>query len=148
MATHDTDINYDSLGLERVLPCQFPTYCRSLYVRSGEQRLMLALLTDAINIILKDGANPRLRQETRLWIGGGARDRHRISFEQACDALGLDAARLRARLEELAQRPVRSLGAIRRSMILKSPERFRRTVAPGGTLTVKARAATAPRSGR
>jgi hypothetical protein len=136
------------LGLERVLPCQFPTYYRSLYVRTGEQRLMLALLTDAINIILKDGADPRLRQETLLWIGGGARDRHRVSFEQACDALGLDAALLRARLEQLAQRPVRSVGAVHRSMLLKSPERFRRTVAPGGTLAAKARAAAAPRPAR
>jgi hypothetical protein len=146
MAMYESDVNYESLGLDRVLPCQFPAYYRSLYVRSGEQRLMLALLTDAINIILKGGRDTRLLKETHGWVCSNSRDSHKISFDQACDALGLDAERLRARLKELSQQPEKNGSAARRSMILKFPERFRRTVAPGGTLAMKRSAAAQLRS--
>jgi hypothetical protein len=71
---------------------------------SCEQRLMLALLADAINVLGKgsvpqNSGNRNRFNEARLWIFA---DRVvTISFNDVCDALGFDAGCLRRRLAEL-----------------------------------------------
>jgi hypothetical protein len=84
-----------------VLPAQLRPAVNALHARSGERLLMLAVLTDAINIFLKGTAERRLWSDTRNWIRGGSFGCHTISFENACDALGIDPDALRERLVRL-----------------------------------------------
>jgi hypothetical protein len=70
---------------------------------SGERALMRAVLEDAIRCLGGAGGPSRLRPtlaaEARRWVTEG--DRHwPYSFENICDALGLDADHVRARLLE------------------------------------------------
>lgn len=72
---------------------------------TSEQRLMLAVLADAINLV-QDGhrsANPRKRtsfSEARNWIFQSG-VRCPLSFENVCDALSIDAEALRSRVAAL-----------------------------------------------
>ncbi len=84
-----------------VLPCQLRPASSPLHARSGERLLMLAVLSDAINIFLKGATERRLLAETRSWICGGNRGGYAVSFENACDALGIDPTALRERLFRL-----------------------------------------------
>jgi hypothetical protein len=89
-------------GSDFILPCQ---YCdvSSGYGLSGEQRLMLALLTDALNVYQK-GALSRLTRQRRLfvdaerWIMADSADRNAFSFATVCDALGINPHLLRRRV--------------------------------------------------
>lgn len=67
---------------------------------SSEQRLMLAVLVDAINLVLRENYDRSASQEASSWIftSGVARW---LSFDLACDALGLNPEWLRKRLVEL-----------------------------------------------
>jgi hypothetical protein len=72
---------------------------------SSEQRLMLAVLADAINVVQEFGGSTSLRKRNSfneawswfftkgVWCP--------LSFESVCDALGIDAGGLRWRLSEL-----------------------------------------------
>lgn len=104
-----------------VLPCQVQPSLNSLHARSGERLLMLALLADAINIFLKGTAERRLMAETRSWIRGAISGSQIITFEDACDALGIDPQALRERLFRLkygsAREPIRR----RAALMLKPP---------------------------
>jgi hypothetical protein len=85
-----------------ILPCQ---YCdvSSGYGLSGEQRLMLALLTDALNVYQK-GALSQLTRLRRLyvdaerWILANRADHDAFSFTTVCDALGINPELLRRRI--------------------------------------------------
>jgi len=72
---------------------------------SSEQRLMLAVLADAINVVQEFGGSTSLRKrnsfnEAWSWIfTKGATSP--LSFDNVCDALGMDARGLRWRLSEL-----------------------------------------------
>ena len=88
-----------------ILPCQ---YFESVGTRtlSSEQRLMLAMLADAINVLQgyqvsaysdrRDAFN-----EALSWIFGERRVTSLLSFDHVCDALGFDAENLRSRLSKL-----------------------------------------------
>jgi hypothetical protein len=104
-----------------VLPCQLRPSPNSLHARSGERLLMLALLADAINIFLRGRGERRLLAETRNWIRGGKTGSEVISFEDACDALGIDPNALRERLFELRHRNAVEAGSRRSSLTLKPP---------------------------
>jgi len=72
---------------------------------SSEQRLMLAVLADAINVVQEcsDSASQRKRtsfREAWNWIFTSG-VRCPLSFENVCDALGMNAEGLRWRLSEL-----------------------------------------------
>ncbi|HYB91939.1 MAG TPA: hypothetical protein VEC38_12965, partial [Candidatus Binataceae bacterium] len=72
---------------------------------SSEQRLMLAVLADAINIVqgFHSGDSSRKRttfDEARAWIFAKGSS-YPLSFENVCDALGLNTAALRWRLGAL-----------------------------------------------
>ena len=93
-----------SQGVESdlILPYQ---YCdvSSGYGLSGEQRLMLALLTDALNVYQK-GALSRLTRLRRLyvdaerWILADRADCNALSFTTVCDSLGINPELLRRRI--------------------------------------------------
>ena len=93
----------------------------SLHARSGERLLMLALLSDAINIFLKGRAERRLLAETLSWIKGVDTDSQVISFEDACDALGIDPEAMRERLFRLKYGDSPSPQRRRSSLMLKPP---------------------------
>jgi hypothetical protein len=71
---------------------------------SNEQRLMLAVLADAINLLRStDSSSLRRRNsfnEARSWVFA-KRITSSLSFDHVCDALGVNAESLRTRLAEL-----------------------------------------------
>jgi len=71
---------------------------------SCEQRLMLAVLADAINVLgSTDSSNLRKRNsfnEAWSWVFA-KRITSSLSFDHVCDALGINAESLRRRLSEL-----------------------------------------------
>ena len=104
-----------------VLPCQVHPALSPLHARSGERLLMLALLADAINIFLKGSTERRLLAETRNWIRSGHQGGQGVSFEDACDALGIDPAALRERLFRLKYGDHPLEKAKRRSSLMLKP---------------------------
>ena len=86
-----------SASLNLVMPSQFYPQFPSEATLPGEKRLMLAVLTDAVDILLKgDGRDARSRRllvETAQWIG--ANDEGPFSFVNVCETLGLSASCLR-----------------------------------------------------
>jgi hypothetical protein len=92
-----------------------------LFARSGERLLMLAVLTDAINIFLRGATERRLCNETRDWIRGESAGSHAISFENACDALGIDPAAMRERLFRLKYQNLETESERRRSCLRVKP---------------------------
>lgn len=90
------------VGLHQIVPAQF--FDRSGGHRlSAEQRLMLALLGDAIRVY-RQGALSRAARKRMLyvdaerWIMTSGRNPFAFGFETVCEALGLDPMALRQRL--------------------------------------------------
>jgi hypothetical protein len=82
--------------------------------RSGEQRLMLAVLVDAINVLQswKGNGSVRKRQnfaEAAQWVNTRG-TRHPFSFDSVCQVLEIDSELLRSRLRGLTVRPANSVG--------------------------------------
>ncbi len=106
-----------------ILPSQF---FESLGARtfSSEQRLMLAVLADAINLLGSTGSsNLRRRSYNEAWSWVFAkRITSSLSFDHVCDALGVDAESLRRRLSELVSEHGGSLLRLR----LKEASRMQR----------------------
>lgn len=72
--------------------------------RSGESRLMLALLQDGIDCFLRhlaarDGKSRELLAETEQWIFEREIDGI-FSFESVCETLGVSASSLRAKIRQ------------------------------------------------
>ena len=72
---------------------------------SSEQRLMLAVLADAINVVQEFSGSTSLRKRNSFheawnWIFTKGVTSP-LSFDNVCDALGMDARGLRWRLSEL-----------------------------------------------
>jgi len=90
------------VGLDQILPCQYFDVSGG-HRLTGEQRLMLALLADAINVYqqgLRSG-NTRKRLllvDAERWIMAGPKNRHAFSFDSVCDALGINPGMLRRRI--------------------------------------------------
>jgi hypothetical protein len=95
-------------GVELILPCQYYDLSGGHHL-TPEQRLALALLTDAINVYQK-GALSRISRARRLYIDAEAwimADRGHpaaLGFVTVCDALGINPALLRRRLVEWKHR--------------------------------------------
>jgi len=72
---------------------------------SSEQRLMLAVLADAINVVQEFGSSTSMRKRNSFneaWNWFFAKGiTCPLSFENVCDALGINAQGLRWRLSEL-----------------------------------------------
>ncbi|MGH7933223.1 MAG: hypothetical protein ACREQN_08635 [Candidatus Binataceae bacterium] len=111
----------DSLGLtDVILPSQFFSAMGGGGLCS-EQRLMLAVLVDAINILqgwhrLGSARKRRAFAEVGQWVNTRGTG-YPFSFDSVCDALGIDSEILRQRLGGLVMgHPVsegRSLGRLR-----------------------------------
>lgn len=95
-------------------------------VLSSEQRLMLAVLADAINVVQEYGGSTSLRKRNSFneawnWIFTKGVTCP-LSFDNVCDALGMDPSGLRLRLSELVAGP----GSIRMRLRLKEASRMQR----------------------
>ena len=92
---------------------------------SCEQRLMLAVLADAINVLgSTDSSNLRKRKsfnEASSWVFANGITSP-LSFDHVCNALGVDAQGLRRRLSELVSEHGGSLLRLR----LKQASRMQR----------------------
>lgn len=95
-----------------ILPSQYFALSGT-HTLSSEQRLMLAVLVDAINIIQNWRGTGSARKhgiysEAHDWVFARASGRP-FSFENVCDGLGIDAENLRRRLSNLSGRstPIR-----------------------------------------
>jgi hypothetical protein len=90
------------VGLNLVLPSQYFDGSGG-HRLTGEQRLMLALLADALNVyqqgVLSRNTRKRLLFiDAERWIAAGPNLRHAFSFDTVCDALGINPAVLRRRM--------------------------------------------------
>ena len=100
-----------SIDTGLLLPGQYIDLVRRNRVLEGEVKLLLAVLEDAIrcylrNVDAKDGERRRDFAEVRNWFGVGgdaasARRADIFSFDNLCDALGLEPRQLLARLRVL-----------------------------------------------
>jgi hypothetical protein len=102
---------------------------------SCEQRLMLAVLTDAINILGEYRVSPSQRQresfnEASSWVFGEGVEGP-LTFEHVCDALGVNAPSLRIRLSDLVSKSggtslklrIKQAGRIQRVTVNRSRRR-------------------------
>jgi hypothetical protein len=81
---------------------------RSLAERSGEHRLMLAILEDAVAVFVKSLCGGAVKNRevcaARVWLE--SRDRMSpFTFESICDLLGLDSGYIRHGLRNMRARP-------------------------------------------
>src|SRR5580700_6645849 len=85
-------------GSDLILPCQYFDISGG-HSLTGEQRLMLALLTDAINVYQK-GALSRMTTARRLyvdaeqWILADRSVGSALTFDTVCEALGINSSLL------------------------------------------------------
>jgi len=84
------------------LPCVYSDLSGG-YDLTGEQRLMLALLVDAINVYQKGAMSGesqarRLYVEAEAWIMATFNPAEVLSFDTVCDALGINSSLLRRRI--------------------------------------------------
>ena len=108
LAVHTEDILSQA---DIILPLQYFGSMGSVGL-SGEQRLMLAVLVDAINVLQswKGFGSARKRRnfaEAAEWVNNRG-TRHPFSFDSVCDALEIDSTLLRSRLRVLTVRPANS----------------------------------------
>jgi hypothetical protein len=97
--------------MDIILPSQYFGAMGSVGL-SGEQRLMLAVLADAINVLRswQYVGNMRKRRtfaEAAQWVITRGTS-HVFSFDGVCDALEIDSAQVRSRLGVLTVRPANS----------------------------------------
>src|SRR5258705_3359047 len=90
------------VGLNQILPSQYYDVSGG-HRLTGEQRLMLALLADAINVyqqgVLSRNTRKRLLFiDAERWITASAKCRHAFSFDTVCDAFGISYAVLLRRM--------------------------------------------------
>jgi hypothetical protein len=90
------------VGLNQILPSQYYDVSGG-HRLTGEQRLMLALLADAINVyqqgVLSRNTRKRLLFiDAERWITASAACHHAFSFDTVCDALGINPSMLRRRM--------------------------------------------------
>ena len=88
-----------------LLPSQFFTALQRRSARTPEQRLMFAILFDAVSVYCRErdpatSKERRLLRETQRWITNNDRT-WVFSFLRICDALDLDASYIRRGLREL-----------------------------------------------
>ena len=89
---------------DTILPSQFFELAGSRHF-SSEQRLMLAVLIDAINVLGDSRGSPTRRKrksfyDASSWVFADGITSP-LSFDHVCDALSVDAKGLRRRLSEL-----------------------------------------------
>ena len=89
-------------GLHQILPSQYFDVSGG-HRLTAEQRLMLALLADAINVYQQGAVSKATRKrllyiDAERWIMAASVDPHAFSFDTVCDALGINPSVLRRKL--------------------------------------------------
>lgn len=120
---------------DTVLPTQFFTALRQRFTE-GEKRLMAAVLTDAVEIYMKQAfaTESRARQlflDAETWIFRDEPGPWFFSFNNICDMLGLDPDYIRCGLVEWRQKRVPT---IRPSKAFRRAPRTSHRAAPHGEL--------------
>jgi hypothetical protein len=92
----------DMAGADGEVCVRYEAVYRRAEPASGERRLLLAVLEDGIRTYLKyahatHGRGFNLRREALVWLTAGDR-RDVFAFENICEALAIDAPRLRERV--------------------------------------------------
>jgi hypothetical protein len=92
----------DIAGADGEVCVRYEAVYRRAEPASGERRLLLAVLEDGIRTYLKyalatHGRGFNLRREALVWLTAGDR-RDVFAFENICEALAIDAPRLRQRV--------------------------------------------------
>jgi hypothetical protein len=90
------------IGLHQILPSQYYDFSGG-HRLTGEQRLMLALLADAINVYQQGAASRSTRKrmlyvDAERWIMADGPNRHAFSFETVCECLEINPVVLRRRM--------------------------------------------------
>ena len=93
-----------AVGLHQILPSQYFDLSGG-HRMTAEQRLMLALLADAVNVYQQGAVSRATRKrllyiDAERWIMAAKPGPHAFSFETVCDALGINPSVLRRRLVE------------------------------------------------
>ena len=102
-AQYGSDAILDGIiGLHQILPSQYYDFSGG-HRLTGEQRLMLALLADAINVYQQGALSRSTRKrvlyvDSERWIMSDCRSRHAFSFETVCECLGINPVVLRRRM--------------------------------------------------
>jgi hypothetical protein len=96
-----------------MLPVQFNCLIRGSFVPDGERRLMVAVLDAAVHDYLQNAhyttSGQRMRfAEVNQWMNQPGACSALFSFQWLCDALGIDANRLRKTLGALRRRGMSS----------------------------------------
>ncbi|HUN60023.1 MAG TPA: hypothetical protein VMU41_18085 [Candidatus Binataceae bacterium] len=117
-----------------ILPCQYHDLSGGGYRLTGEQRLMLALLADAINVYQKGALSGALRArrlyaDAEQWIMTDRPGLCGLAFPTVCEALGINATRLRRRLLDWKY-SLRHQHGDRSALHFQTPHRERRPLAP------------------
>jgi hypothetical protein len=113
----------ETFGGYQILPSQYFDMSGGSAL-SGEQRLMAALLADAINVfrkgVLAQSARQRLLYlDAERWITSRSTSRHAFSFETVCEALGIEAAIVRRRMIAWKHSVIHECSAPERPLRLK-----------------------------
>jgi hypothetical protein len=100
-----------SRAADIILPSQY-FGAKGSFGLSSEQRLMLAVLIDAINLLQswKGSGSARKRRnfaEAAQWVNSPGTS-HPFSFDSVCDALEIESEMLRSRLRRFTNRPANS----------------------------------------
>ncbi len=90
------------VGLHQILPSQYFDASGG-HRLTAEQRLMLALLADAINVYQQGAVSRATRKrllyiDAERWIMAARAGAHGFSFDTVCEALGINPSVLRRRL--------------------------------------------------
>lgn len=100
---YNSDERFSSLfEADALVSVQYFERFRSKNLLDPEKRLMLAVLGDAIdcfqdNVLARSGKRKKLFEESKAWILARDRDWF-FSFENICEALGINPAYLRQEL--------------------------------------------------
>jgi hypothetical protein len=112
--SHSTHAIPDASGYDGEVCVRYEAVYRRAEPACGERRLLLAVLEDGIRTLLKNarathGRALNLRREAVTWLT--TNDRGDVfAFENICEALGIDAPRLRQRvLMEASGTPLHSV---------------------------------------
>ncbi len=111
--------------MDVILPAQYFGALGSVGF-SSEQRLMLAVLVDAINVLQEwrvgSARKRRTFAEAAQWINTPGTN-YPFSFDSVCDALAIDCDVLRARLRKLTMGLTNTARASMGRLRLKEPSR-------------------------
>ncbi len=126
MAVHFSIKHHATLNLvpDAILPVQFFAGATS---RTGEQRLMLGILTDALDLLYKyrNASHPRERRlfaEAHEWVFSTDLT-YLFSFENICAHVKLDPSYLRARIQRDQDQPAGAHKRIRIRHLAEMPPR-------------------------